>query len=73
MDHQDHVLYLMVSKSLYLMNRWDIDSENFLVLNERYSILEFLKAGYESFHLTGDEGIALDVEQFIQDQGGTIS
>jgi len=64
--------YLMVCMADFLMLRWQKTVHEFLYLDSLYGILDYLLLGYEPFHLTGDEGIAEDVEEFIRMQGGVI-
>ena len=54
------------------MARWKKSMQDFLFMDEKYGILKFLLLGYESFHLTGEEGVAEEVEEFIKEQGGTL-
>ena len=64
--------YLMISVSDYLMHRWNVSLADFLHLDKLYGILDYLELGYEPFHVTGNEGIAEEVEDFIRMQGGDI-
>ena len=64
--------YLMISVSDYLMYRWNKSLADFLHLDTLYGILDYLDLGYEPFHVTGNEGIAEEVENFIRMQGGDI-
>ena len=64
--------YLMISVADYLMSRWNIGLTDFLHMDTSYGILDYLILGYEPFHLTGNEGIAEEIEEFIKLQGGSI-
>ena len=64
--------FLMVKMFFYLTKRWSISTEQFLELDEQYGIMRLLRIGYEAYHLTGEEGIAEDVEEYIREQGGSI-
>ena len=44
----------------------------FFEMNKKFGILRLLRIGYEPFHLTGEEGIALEVESHIRKCGGKI-
>jgi len=72
MKLEERKSYLMICMADYLMHRWKKTLQEFLHLDSLYGILGYLILGYESFHLTGDEGIAEEVEEFIRLQGGTI-
>jgi len=47
------------------MERHGMTIEAFLALDAEKDILGFLKEGYESFHLTGDEGILDEVDAYV--------
>lgn len=63
---------LQVDMMYYLIKRWDKTFSEFFEMDEKYSILRLLRIGYEPFHLTGEEGIALEVENHIKECGGAI-
>ena len=62
----------MVNMFFYLTKRWGISTEQFLDLDEQYGIMRLLRIGYETYHLTGEEGIAEDVEEYVKEQGGSV-
>ena len=64
--------FLMVNMFFYLIKRWNISTERFLELDSKYSIMRLLRIGYEIYHLTGEEGIAEEVEEYLREQGGSI-
>ena len=64
--------FLMINMFFFLTKRWKISTESFLALDAQYSIMRLLRTGYEGYHLTGEEGIAEDVEEYIKQQGGNI-
>ncbi len=69
---EDRIINMQVFTTMYLMEKWGIDSQKFLKLDEKYGILEYIRLCYEPFHLTGDEGIAEEIEEWIKRQGGTV-
>jgi len=69
---EERKCYLMVCMADYLMARWNKTINEFLDIDEKYGILEFLILCYEPFHLTGEAGIAEEVELFIKEQGGVL-
>jgi hypothetical protein len=48
--------------------RHNLTPEQFLEQDREYDILHFLEISYESFHLTGDEGILAELEDFIAER-----
>jgi len=64
--------FLMVNMFFYLIKRWRISTERFLELDLKYNIMRLLRIGYEMYHLTGEEGIAEDIEEYIREQGGCL-
>jgi hypothetical protein len=65
-------IHLQVDMMSYLTQRWGKTFAEFFDLDEKYGILRLLRVGYEPYHLTGDEGIALEVESHIRECGGSI-
>ena len=72
MTYEERECYLMVVTADYLMRRWKKNMQQFLIMDEQYGILNFILLGYEPFHLTGEQGVAEEVEAFIREQGGVI-
>jgi hypothetical protein len=48
--------------------RYDLSSEEFIELNARYSVLDFIAEVCESFCRTGNEGIIEDIQNYIEKQ-----
>ena len=65
------IVHMQVTMCHYLINRWGISPHKFVELDKQYSILHLIREGYYPFHLTGDEGIAEEIESFVIEQGGT--
>ena len=72
MSLEDSIIYLQVSISGFLINKWGITPGKFVDLDQKYRILWYIRLCYQPFHLTGDEGIAEDIEKFIEEQGGAV-
>lgn len=72
MDELDNILFLQIKMMNYLINRWSKTYSEFLELDEKYSVLWYIRIGYESFHLMGEERIARELEKFIVEQGGEV-
>ena len=70
---EDRILYMQVDMSFHLQKRWGVTPVEFVELDLKYGILDFIRISYEPFHLTGDEGIIEEIEQFILEQGGIIN
>ena len=69
---EDRIIHMQVTMSSYPIKKWKITPEKFVELDKKYKILWYIRLCYEPFHLTGDEGIAEEIEKFIVDQGGTV-
>ena len=67
----DPVLFLQVRFSRMLMENHNLSPQDFLELNKRKDIIGFLRDGYESFHLTGDEGVLEELNSFVLDTATT--
>ncbi|MDR2487255.1 MAG: DUF3791 domain-containing protein [Clostridiales Family XIII bacterium] len=61
----DKETYLQVQISNLYIRRHGITPQEFLRLDTECDILGFLKDGYEPFHLTGEQGVLREVEDYI--------
>ena len=59
------VTFLQVHISRLFMERHNLNPDDFLVLNKQKDIIGFLRKGYEPFHLTGDEGILDELDDYV--------
>ncbi|MCL2322197.1 MAG: DUF3791 domain-containing protein [Oscillospiraceae bacterium] len=64
----DQILYMQVEMANLYMERHNLSPDEFLERDEKYNILEFIKEGYEPFHLTGNEGILMEIQDYIETQ-----
>jgi hypothetical protein len=48
------------------MERHNLLPRAFLALDQQKDILGFLRLGYESFHLTGDDGILEELDAYVE-------
>ena len=51
----NQVLYLQTEIAHLYMKRHNLKPQEFLDLDKKYGILEFLETGFEPFHLTGPD------------------
>ena len=65
----DPVIYMQVEITNLYMDRHDLSPDEFLLLDDRCNILAFIEECYEPFHLTGNEGILYEIENYISAQG----
>ena len=61
----DPVIFLQAHFSRMFMERHKLTPQEFLKLNEKKDILEFLQISYEPFHLTGDEGVLEELDNYV--------
>ena len=47
------------------MERHGLTPQEFLELNKKKDIIGFLRIGYEPFHLTGDEGVLEELDEYV--------
>jgi hypothetical protein len=57
--------YLQVEIAHLYMKQHHLSPKEFLEMDKKYGILYFLETGYEPFHLTGNQGILQEVEDYI--------
>ena len=62
----DPVVFLQVHFSRLFMERHNLTPQEFLTLNKKKDIIGFLRLGYEPFHLTGDEGVLEELDNYLQ-------
>jgi hypothetical protein len=48
--------------------RHNLTPEQFLLLDRECNILHILEIGYESFHLTGDDGILDEIDKIVAER-----
>ena len=48
--------------------RYNLSAEEFIELNARYSLLDYISDCCESFCRTGDDGILGDIQEYIEKQ-----
>jgi len=59
------VAYLQAHFARLFMERHGLSAKDFLDLNRKKDILGFLRLGYEPFHLTGDEGVLEELDDYV--------
>jgi hypothetical protein len=62
----DPVLFLQVEAAHAFMHKHNLTPDEFLELDKKYDILNFLEIGYYPFHLTGTPGIVMEIEEYIE-------
>jgi hypothetical protein len=61
----DPVVFLQAHFCILFMERHKLPPEEFIELLKRKDIIAFLRLGYEPFHLTGDEGVLEELDQYV--------
>ena len=64
----NQVLFLQIEIVNEYMKRYNISIDEFNELDDKYAILEFIEDGYEPFHLTGNDGIFEEIDEYIKEQ-----
>jgi len=64
-DLTERIVYLQARYSRLFMERHNLTTTNFLKLDAKNGILAYLHDGYESFHLTGDEGVLEELDLHV--------
>jgi hypothetical protein len=57
--------YLQVQIANLYIHRHGITPQEFVKLDDECDVLGFLLDGYEPFHLTGEQGVLCEVEDYI--------
>jgi len=50
------------------MRKHKLTAKDFLVLDKKRNILQFIEKGYEPFHLMGNKGILIELEKVCRDE-----
>jgi len=61
----DPVVFLQAHFCILFMERHKILPQEFLDLLKKKDIVKFLRLGYETFHLTGDEGVLEELDSYV--------
>jgi len=61
----DPVVFLQAHFCILFMERHKMLPHEFLELLKKKDIIKFLRLGYETFHLTGDEGVLEELDEFV--------
>ncbi|MDR2669702.1 MAG: DUF3791 domain-containing protein [Desulfovibrio sp.] len=61
----DPETYLQVQISNLYIRKHGITPQEFVKLDDEYDVLGFLRDGYEPFHLTGEQGVLREVEDYL--------
>ena len=61
----NRVAYLQAHFCRSFMERHGLTPQEFLELNRKKDIIGFLRIGYEPFHLTGDEGVLEELDNYV--------
>jgi len=59
------IIFLQVHYARLFMERHNLTPEQFLDLDKKKDIIGFLRECYEPFHLTGDEGVLEELDNYI--------
>jgi hypothetical protein len=64
----DQHAYFQAEVTHAYMRRNNLTPADFLELDRKFGILRFIDIGYETFHLTGTQGVIEEVDEYIQKQ-----
>jgi hypothetical protein len=64
----DPVLFMQTQIARLYRQRHNMSIHEFLDLDRKVNILGYIEIGYELFHLTGDEGILDEVDDYCRTQ-----
>jgi len=64
----NEVAYFQLGIARKYMKRHGLTPLQFIERDKLYNILRFLEIGYESFHLTGDEGVLDELDEIVAEQ-----
>ena len=62
------IVYMQVEIANLYMQKHNLSARDFVALDEKYKILDFIAEGYEPFHLMGNQGILNEVREYVEAQ-----
>jgi hypothetical protein len=65
-ENFDHVLYMQIRIANLYRKAHKMTIDDFLKLDRKTDLLQFVADAYELFHLTGDPGILEEVDDYIR-------
>ena len=71
-QEENAVRFMQLNMLFQLSERWKKSMQEVVSIDKKYDLLGFIRLGYESFHLMGEKGIALEIEEYITQNGGVL-
>ena len=65
-ENFDHVLYMQIRVANLYRRAHEMTIDDFLKLDRKTDLLQFIADAYEPFHLTGDLGILEEVDNYVR-------
>jgi hypothetical protein len=65
-NETDPVLFMQAQIARLFRERHNMSIRDFNELDRKVNILRFIEIGYEPFHLTGEEGILDEVDDYCE-------
>jgi len=65
-ENFDHVLYMQIRVANLYRNANNMSVSEFLEIDSKTDFLQFVADAYEVFHLTGDDGILDEIDEYLQ-------
>jgi hypothetical protein len=62
----DPVLFMQAQMSRLFRKRHNMSIDDFNKLERKTGLLDFIEIGYEPFHLTGEEGVLDELDDFCK-------
>ena len=66
------VLNIQITLSSVLTQLWNISYSKLSDIFRKYDVLEYIGVSYEHFNSMGNQGIADDIREYVEMQGGSI-
>ena len=64
----NQVAHLQTEVAHAYMREHNLKPADFVDLDRKYGILQFIEIGYEPFHLTGTQGVIDEIDDYIRIQ-----
>lgn len=68
----NQILYMQAGIANLFMKKRNLSPKEFLKIDKKIDILGFIREGYDIFHLMGDDGILIEVEEYVRAKSGKL-
>lgn len=72
MDEKEQILYMQTRIIRKASLLWKKSLKETTEVFQKYNLLEYIKRGFELFHMEGDDSVLDSISLYVKNQGGEI-